>query len=460
MKFKLLLTALIGIAFFSVSYSQQNSSLFDFDYAQFEYDSVSNYLELYYSFDQSQLTPQKIDNKDYVEGILSVSIVDTATNKTIVDKKWMMKYPVDTAANQEKALVGVLNFDIPTGVFKCTVGVDDQFNPKNKKLISDYIRVKPFEKDKAAISDIQLASKILPNSENKSSIFYKNTFEVTPMPTLVFGQNLPVVFYYCEVYENSDTKTGPPLQLNCMVYNSKGRVYFSKTKEILRGVPSRVEVGSIVINKFPTDTYSMKITLMDSMDNFNSSSIKRFFVYNPSVKNLDTAQSQHLGALTSVFGVMSSEECDNVFAESKYIATPAEIDQFKKIDSANAKREFLYKFWKKLADNPDADKRVTYQDYMKRVHEANQKYGTMYKPGWKTDRGRVLLIYGEPSEIDRYPNETDSKPYEIWHYNDIQGGVIFVFADLTGFSDYQLVNSTARGEYNDDNWQQRISQSY
>jgi len=460
MKFRLFLSLLASVLFLSVSYPQVNSKLFDFDFAQFEYDSASNFVEIYYSFDQSQLTQQKIDNGDYVEGILGVSITDTATNQTIVDKKWMLKYPVDTSKNRVKSLVGVLSFDVPSGIYKCIVSVDDKFNPKNKNSISDFIRVKPFQRDMIGISDIQLASKIIPNSDNKSSIFYKNTYEVTPIPTLVFGENLPVVFYYCEIYENSDTKTGPPLKLNCILYNSKGRVFYNKTKEILRGVPSRVEVGSIVINKYPTDTYSMRIILLDSLDNLTDASTKRFFVYNPNIKNIDTGETKSVGALASVFGIMNNEECDDNFAKAKYIATGTEISQFSKIDSVGAKREFLYQFWKKRVDNPDADQRVTYQDYMKRVQECNKKFGNMYKPGWKTDRGRVLLVYGEPSEIDRYPNETNTKPYEIWHYNEIQGGVIFVFADLTGFSDYQLVNSTARGEYSDDNWQQRISQSY
>ena len=58
----------------------------------------------------------------------------------------------------------------------------------------------------------------------------------------------------------------------------------------------------------------------------------------------------------------------------------------------------------------------------------------MSKIGWKTDRGRVLILYGEPNEIERFPNQMDKKPYEIWHYDDVEGGVIFVFADLSGFS--------------------------
>ena len=49
----------------------------------------------------------------------------------------------------------------------------------------------------------------------------------------------------------------------------------------------------------------------------------------------------------------------------------------------------------------------------------------MSKVGWKTDRGRVYVLYGEPSEIEKFPNQMDQKPYEIWHYNDIEGGVYF-----------------------------------
>ena len=66
-------------------------------------------------------------------------------------------------------------------------------------------------------------------------------------------------------------------------------------------------------------------------------------------------------------------------------------------------------------------------------------------------------MYGEPSEVERYPNQTDTKPYEIWHYNDLEGGVLFIFADLTGFSDYTLINSTKRGEISDSDWQRKIS---
>jgi hypothetical protein len=96
-------------------------------------------------------------------------------------------------------------------------------------------------------------------------------------------------------------------------------------------------------------------------------------------------------------------------------------------------------------------------EYLKRVEYSNQHFKALGKKGWRTDRGRVFLKYGEPSEIERFPNQIDTKPYEIWYYNEIEGGVIFIFADLTNFSDYQLIHSTSRGELRDDNWQRRIS---
>jgi hypothetical protein len=65
-------------------------------------------------------------------------------------------------------------------------------------------------------------------------------------------------------------------------------------------------------------------------------------------------------------------------------------------------------------------------------------------------------MYGEPSQVDRFPNENDKRPYEIWGYNELEGGATFVFGDLTGFNDYSLIHSTKRGEISDTNWKKRL----
>ena len=443
--------------FATISFAQENRNLFDFDFAQFAYDSSSNYVEFYYSLNPHAMTIKSSDSSKYIEGVLAISLEDTATKTFALNKDWKLRHELSPDTNANQNLVGVLGFAIPKGSYKCMISVKDLENNKNIKYITDYLKVKPFQSDSLGISDVQLASKIIQDSPNKNSIFYKNTYEIIPQPTLVFGESLPVVYYYCELYNHFKKIKGNSILLVSEIKNSRGKVYYKKNKPILNTDESIVEVGAIPVIKFPTDSYTLELMLLDSANSYGVQSLKRFFVYNPNIKNLDTINYSQSNVLSSIFGVMSAEECDNLLNESKYIATKTEIDQYKKLTNVSAKREFLFNFWKRRNPNPSSSKNSYLQEYLERVKVSNERYGALNLDGWKTDRGRVYIEYGEPSEVDRYPNQTDTKPYEVWHYNDIEGGVEFDFGDLTGFGDYQLLNSTKRDEMRDDNWQQRIA---
>jgi len=93
---------------------------------------------------------------------------------------------------------------------------------------------------------------------------------------------------------------------------------------------------------------------------------------------------------------------------------------------------------------------------LQRILSANQRYRAMGREGWRTDRGRVLMIYDEPNEIERFPSAQNNKPYEIWYYYSIENGVQFIFIDRSGFGDYVLVHSTKRGELQDEEWQRYL----
>jgi hypothetical protein len=90
---------------------------------------------------------------------------------------------------------------------------------------------------------------------------------------------------------------------------------------------------------------------------------------------------------------------------------------------------------------------------MKRVERSNADFSMLGREGYRTDRGRVHITYGTPDDVERHPNEPDMKPYEVWSYNNIQGGVIFVFLQRNQGGDYELVHSTHRNELHDENWQ-------
>ena len=429
---------------------------FEFDYAQFAYDTLSNYVEFYYSFDQRSLSLINTDTTDYLGGILHIEIADSMTAELIVDKQWMVNSEIKDSSELNRNLIGVLGFILNSGSYMVDITGSDANNSSNVKSIRENIIVNPFIKQNISLSDIQLASNILPRSENTSSIFYKNTYEVTPLPAAFCGEHQLMLFYYAEIYNIQFSPGENDLRMDELVFNSRGQLVSSKSKKINKSVDSRVEVGKLSVYKYPTDTYTLVVDVVDSIGNYGVSSAKKFFVYNPSVAPSDTSQVTVSPVLSTTFGAMSEEELDDLFKKAQYIATEAEKDKYEALTTVEAKREFMYTFWKARDENPSDDKNQYYQDYLQRIAEANARYYAAKKDGWKTDRGRVYLIYGQPSEIERYPNQIETKPYEIWKYESLEGGVVFVFGDLTGFNDYQLLHSTKRGELRDDYWQRRI----
>ncbi|HCY76181.1 MAG TPA: hypothetical protein DHV28_09695 [Ignavibacteriales bacterium] len=310
-----------------------------------------------------------------------------------------------------------------------------------------------------SISDIELASKMIQGSENTNSVFYKNTYEVVPIPNVVFGKTQPALFFYTELYNlQSPLLKSDVIKMNQMIYNSKGKLIKEKSKNLSRNSDSRVEVGSYILSDYPTDSYTLVIVLVDSSSNTGITTAKKFFVYNPDIQVTDTFEVSTTAVLSSTFGSMSEEELDDLFDKSEYLASKSEIEKYERLSNVDGKREFMFEFWKTKDETLGStqNKNEFYRTYLQRIELANQRFTSMGKQGWKTDRGRIYLIYGEPTEIERYPNELETRPYEIWHYNEIEGGVFFIFADLTGFSDYTLINSTKRGELRDDNWSRRI----
>jgi GWxTD domain-containing protein len=379
------------------------------------------------------------------------------TGEVLLDKTWSILSPVSDSINSDKSLIGMLSLILKEGSYNCTVIGADALNPVIAKTINEHIKVKPLLNGQIGLSDVQLASNIIQDSQNEESIFYKNTFEVTPNPTAVFGEGQPCLFYYSELYNLPQVSIDDGLRLDQLLFNSRGQLVLSKRKNLSRAVNSRVEVGRVMANKLPTDTYTLTLNLVDSVTNVGVSSAKRFFVYNPSVVNVDTFQQHVSPVLSTQFGAMSEEELDDLYNKSRYIATNQEQDRYDALTTIDGKREFLYNFWKARDENPSDDFNKSYSSYLKRVEECNLRFRAVSKEGWKTDRGRVYLIYGEPSEIERYPNQIETRPYEIWSYHNLEGGVFFIFADIFGFSDYQLVHSSKRGELRDDYWERRIT---
>ncbi len=447
----------VCLVFLSSLTWSQDSFNFNFDYAQFGSNDTSNIIEFYYSFRQNELTKIETDSVNYVSAKLFIEMKDNSTGEYILNKVWNIKNPYfgDKAGAGSTSLMGVIGFYVPEGIYSAVVRGCDFVDTSKSREINETITVESRHGEKFTLSDIQLATNIKRENINKSSIFYKNQLEVMPNPLGVYSNTSPVLYYYCEMYNLNGTP-GEKFQLNRLLYNSKGKEVYNKPKFIRADAGSIVDIGIINMLKYPTDSYTLVISLSDTSDNQGVATTKKFYMINPNVIDSSLISYRSSNFLSSEYGVYSDEDCDDLFAKSKYIATGEEIDQYKKLDSLNTKREFLFHFWNRRDSTPDTEDNEFKAEYYKRMEYVDRHYTSMVKDGYRTDRGRVYLIYGEPDQIDRFPSETNMKPYEVWYYNAIEGGVMFIFGDVTGFSNYELLHSTKRGEMQDENWQRRI----
>jgi GWxTD domain-containing protein len=237
-----------------------------------------------------------------------------------------------------------------------------------------------------------------------------------------------------------------------VVKDPNGEIKKIISKQKRYGVKDAVEVGTTPIMNLSSGKYIFQIRILDGSMKEVVQAKRYLFINNPQVAQTTSPMSvkalQFLG--------MNADELEKEFRAAKYLATDQEIKTFSKINNAEGRREFLAKFWSDVENGKNHQTGITRAMYLDRILTANQRYHAMGKEGWQSDRGRVYLLYSEPDEVERFPSSTDAKPYEIWDYNQIESGVIFVFIDQSGFGDYRLVHSTKRGELQDESWKQHL----
>jgi GWxTD domain-containing protein len=264
-----------------------------------------------------------------------------------------------------------------------------------------------------------------------------------------------VVYYYVEAY-NLLKNASPNYFTKVTVTNSVGREVITRGRTKNRVNESNVEVGALQINTLRTGAYTLSFSVIDSVDNSNYTSSKRLFIYNPQLPMDSLTTGTEGSVLASEYAAMTEDELDLEFAQLKYISSRAEQSQYKNVKGVDAKRKVLYDFWNRRNNNQSDPNTIQKTEYFKRVDYANEHFRAGFKDGWKTDRGRVFIVYGPPDEVERHTNEVNSKPYEIWTYNSIQGGVIFAFGDRSGLGDYDLLHSTHRDELQNENWMNQL----
>jgi len=122
----------------------------------------------------------------------------------------------------------------------------------------------------------------------------------------------------------------------------------------------------------------------------------------------------------------------------KYIMDKDQYNAFMAMPDTE-KEEALSRFWKERDPTPETVINELEEEYYKRVEFANQHFmpWSQKTSGWKSARGRVYILYGPPTQVERPPLSSGSqRQYEIWHYQTLNRK--FLFVDRYGNGDYIL----------------------
>ncbi|HZF37329.1 MAG TPA: GWxTD domain-containing protein, partial [Blastocatellia bacterium] len=140
----------------------------------------------------------------------------------------------------------------------------------------------------------------------------------------------------------------------------------------------------------------------------------------------------------------------------RWIITDEERKVFDGLKTDDEREQFIEQFWFIRDPDPDTDVNEYREEYYQRIAYANEHY-TSGIPGWKTDRGRIYIMFGKADQIESHPSggsydrpawegggSTSTYPFETWWYRYVEGvgsDVEIEFVDPTGSGEYRIARS-------------------
>ncbi len=442
----------------------------DISYAQYMTSDHQPYVEIYFAVDGNSLSLDKKANESYYGGVeVVVKIFQDST--FIKGDKFRILSPdfTDTLLftgiylHQER-------YSLAKGNYKVFLEIFDIHKDKKVYNLDLPLEVVLGGND-ASISAITLLDHHEVAKEN--SRFAKSGYDLFPMVnsgSYYFMENMNKISFYTEVY-NLDKVLGQDSAYVLKQYienRANDKVSFKHSsikKKSAQGV--QPILSGFDIKDLPSGNYNLVIEILNKKLQTVVEKKVAFYRSNPSLAIL--AEDIMIADLAGTFVF----DINNFDTLNKYISylfpisdERAQMFQRNLIKERDVKKmqSYFHAFWRSI--NP-SDPEGQWKKYHENVKIANKLYHTRLYQGYRSQRGRVFLLYGKPSLIERSPFETGAVPWQAWQYytlsspyNEvIQTNKIFVFAEFDmSTNDYELIHSDAYGELSNRRWQFDLTQ--
>jgi GWxTD domain-containing protein len=286
-------------------------------------------------------------------------------------------------------------------IIKCIVEDNDSHKSATKETP---VLIRQFS-DSLSISDIMPVLEIIKDSTGEKIIpNISNTIEnkISSLPffvTVFSDKNRNILLEYIL----TDSRNNMQLTINDPRLVRPGANFILKSFNF-----SKISLGD----------YTIKVSLKDKSNNEITSVEKKIH--------------------SKIFGMPSSiTDLDKAIDQMLYIATPMELDSIRAGKTYDEKLKRFQTFWWKKKPNKTIEDNPIVLEYYRRIEYAN-KHFKGFSEGWRSDMGLIYITLGPPNNVQREIMASNSKPYEVWEYYELER--TFVFIDQTGFGEYYLVD--------------------
>ncbi|MDC3253067.1 GWxTD domain-containing protein [Crocinitomicaceae bacterium] len=448
---KLLGIALSILLFASTSHAQDKKLRAYLDNKQFFAPGIGNYVEFNLQFVGYSL------NYTGVEGGLMGNVLVEYTVIQDEDTIVSQAYRLDTPLMRDSIVedfYDVQRFQLNPGIYMYGLKLTD-LNSDGLPLTAEIPILVEDLSDFTSISSLTVAE--IATEGNPESLFYKSGYNIIPRLSTFYPEQLNTLPIYFEVYNSSklddtsfqlrqsitDATSGENIEAYCIdlnyVVNDVVPVFRKIQIDALKTGKYLLKY-SIVKNdiELSSQTYAFE----RSNDRLNQYANENVMI-DPSFQKSITDDSL-LYFLECLIPICGPNEVRNIAAIAKTK------------DSERA-RKYIQTFWITTApDNPYEG----WLRYKQQVQMVERLYANNFQEGYETDRGRVYLQYGAPTNIINREISDTEYPYEIWRYNKI--GVfsnkrfIFYNPELVN-NTYRLLHSDMIGELKNSSWPLELS---
>jgi GWxTD domain-containing protein len=314
--------------------------------------------------------------------------------------------------SREKKMTFREEFELPAGNYIVKIQSNDLTTNKslNRKI---ELKLKDISEKSVVLSDILLLEELTTDSTDK-------LVEIVPKIKNNFPEELEKFYIYFELFSEKNPKN---VEVNYEFMTADEEVEFDSTFVIV--AEQTVSSHYIKINKknLEKNRYNIKLNIKDKDDSSERQKLVSFFW-------ITTPQT--------------SEDISLAIRQMRYILPEDTLDKYLEEDLEKQK-EFFKRYWDNRDPNPKTTVNELMEEYFGRVNKANREFSNFSNNGWLSDRGRILIKFGYPDDVERHPFELYSNPYVIWRFYALRK--VFLFVDRTGFGDYQL-----HPDYYDQEW--------